>query len=151
MKKYSFLILAFMLIFSLPACSQQAETAPSSLEELNQSSSAGEAAGQSLASFSYEEDAAIYKDGDPGVNPHAFVNTDLFPIENQNAAVERAKNECPIEYNATSEYYDDTADMWRIDFLTVTQSEDSTWTTAGNCQSVYMNGDGITQLIVYGE
>lgn len=51
MKKYSFLILAFMLIFSLPACSQQAETAPSSLEELNQSSSAGEAAGQSLAVF----------------------------------------------------------------------------------------------------
>ena len=85
------------------------------------------------------------------MNPHAFVNTDLFPIENQNAAVERAKNECTIEYNATSEYYDDTADMWRIDFLTVTQSEDSTWTTAGNCQSVYMNGDGITQLIVYGE
>ena len=151
MKKYNFLILAFVLILSLAACNQQAETIISSLDEPNSNLSTNEPAGQSLASFSYEEDAAIYKDGDPGVNPHAFVNTDLFPIENQNAAVERAKNECTIEYNATSEYYDDTADMWRIDFLTVTQSEDSTWTTAGNCQSVYMNGDGITQLIVYGE
>ena len=79
MKKYSFLILAFMPIFSLPACSQQAETAPSSLEELNQSSSAGEAAGQSLASFSYEEDAAIYKDGDPRIKRNAVLSCQFSP------------------------------------------------------------------------
>ena len=110
-----------------------------------------EPANQSLASFSYEEDVAIYKDGDPGVNPNAFVNIDTYPIDNQNAAVERAKNECTIEYNATSEYYDSNADMWRIDFLTITHNEDGTLATSGECQSVYMNSDGITQLIVYGE
>ena len=91
------------------------------------------------------------KDGDPGVNPNAFVNIDTYPIDNQNAAVERAKNECTIEYNATSEYYDSNADMWRIDFLTITHNEDGTLATSGECQSVYMNSDGITQLIVYGE
>ena len=134
MKKYSLLIMAFILSVSLMACNQQ-----------------NEPANQSLASFSYEEDVAIYKDGDPGVNPNAFVNIDTYPIDNQNAAVERAKNECTIEYNATSEYYDSNADMWRIDFLTINHNEDGTLATSGECQSVYMNSDGITQLIVYGE
>lgn len=41
--------------------------------------------------------------------------------------------------------------MWRVDFYTAPRSEDGTWATVGNCQSVYMTGDGVTQLIVYGE
>ena len=86
MKKYNFLILAFVLILSLAACNQQAETIISSLDEPN-----------------------------------------------------------------SNLYYDDHADMWKIVFLTVAHSEDDTWATTGNCQSVYMNSDGITQLIVYGE
>ena len=85
------------------------------------------------------------------MNPNEFINVDVYPIENQDAAMERAKNECTIEYNTTSEYYDDNAHMWRIDFLTVIHSEDGTLATTGNCQSVYMNSNGITQLIVYGE
>ncbi len=134
MKKYSLIVLTVVLIICLAACNQQSELA-----------------GQSLASFSYEEDAAIYKNGDPGVNPNEFVNDDIYPIENQNVAVERAKNECTIEYNATSEYYDKDADIWRIDFFTLLQNENDMWTTIGNYQSVYLNSDGITQLIVYGE
>lgn len=134
MKKYGLMVLVFLLIISLAACHQQ-----------------NELAGQSLASFSYEKEAAKYKDGDPGVNPNEFVNTDIDPIENQNEAVERAENECTIEYNATSEYYDNAADMWRIDFLTLVQNENGSWAAKGNCQSVYLNSDGITQLIVYKE
>ena len=134
MKKHSFLIVALILSISLMACNQQ-----------------NESANQSLASFSYEEDAAIYNDEASKLNSNAFINIDTYPIENQNAAVERAKNECTIEYNATSEYYDSSADMWRIDFLTVVHKEDGTIATSGDCQSVYMNSDGITQLIVYGE
>ena len=151
MKKYNFLILAFVLILSLAACNQQAETILSSLDEPNSNLSNNEPAGQSLASFSYEEDVATYQEGDPGVNPNEFVNVDIYPIDNQDAAVERAKNEGTIEYNATNAYYDDHADMWKIVFLTVAHSEDDSWATTGNCQSVYMNSDGITQLIVYGE
>ena len=134
MKKYGPLILAFILSLSLMACNQQNESAD-----------------QSLASFSYEEDAATYTDGAPGVNPNAFVNRDTSPIENQTTALERAKNECTIEYNATSAYYDSDADMWRIDFLTVVHNENGAVATSGDCQSVYMNSDGITQLVVYGE
>lgn len=135
MKKYSYLLFAFVLILSLPACHHQAETVTSSLD--NPSLSTQEPAGHSLASFSYEDDAAIYQVGDPGVNPNAFSNVDIYPIENKEDAVERAKNECTIEYNTTSESYDADADMWRIDFLPVAHSEDNTWATTGNCQSVY--------------
>lgn len=123
-------------------------TSPNILAACNQQN---ELTGQSLASFSYEEDAAIYKDGNPGVNPNKFVNVDVYPIETQSDAVERAINECTIEHNATSAYYDSNVDMWRIDFLTVVHNEDGIVATPGNCQSVYMNSDGITQLIVYGE
>lgn len=148
-KKYSYLLFAFVLILSLSACHQQAETVTSSLDDPNLSTHDPD--GQSLASFSYEEDAAINQVGDPGINPNAFSNVDIYPIENQEDAVERAKNECTIEYNTTSVSFDADADMWRIDFLSVAHSEDNTWATTGNCQSVYINSDGITQLIVYGE
>lgn len=120
-------------------------------QELSQHNISNATTNQSLASFSYEEDVAAYQDGDPGVNSNEFVNVDIYPIDNQDAAVERAKNECTIEYNATNAYYDDHADMWRIVFYTVAYSEDDTWAILGNCQSVYMNSVGITQLIVYGE
>ena len=151
MKKCSYVLLACVLILSLSACNQQTETAVSSLDEPNNSIASNEPSNQSLASFSYEEDAAEYKDGDPGVNPNKFVNVDAYPIENQNAAVERAKNECTIEYNSTSEYYDKDADMWRVDFHTVVNNEDGTFAVLGGCQSVYMDSDGVTQLVVYDE
>lgn len=151
MKKYSILMLASALLLLAPACSHQSEALPSPPDKPDDGVSAKDPAGQSLASFSYEEDAAMYQDGDPGVNPNAFVNTDLFPIESQAAALERAKNECTIAYRATSASYDGHADMWRIVFYTAARSEDGTWAVAGNCQSVYLNSDGITQLIVYGE
>ena len=53
--------------------------------------------------------------------------------------------------NSTSEYYDMDADMWRIDFHTVVNNEDGTFAILGERQSVYMDSDGVTQLIVYGE
>lgn len=137
MKKCSLLIFTFVLILSSAACAHQAETLAPAV--------------QSPASFSYKEDAARYRDGDPGVNPNEFVNTDACPIENQDAAVERAKDECTVKYDAACGAYDDTADLWRIDFYTAAHSEDGPWAVAGNCQSVYLNSDGVTQLIVYGE
>ncbi len=105
-----------------------------------------------MATFSYEQDAAEYQDGTPGVNPNAFVNVDASPIKDQLEAVERAEKECTIEYNATSEYYDSETEMWRIDFYTAERDENGRLIALlGNSQSVYLNSDGITQLIVYGE
>ncbi|MCD8144529.1 MAG: hypothetical protein LUD79_04215 [Oscillospiraceae bacterium] len=119
----------------------------------NMSNSDLEEGGKSLATFSYAEDVLLYQDedGDDGVNPYSFQNVDTAPIDDQTSAVERAANECTISYNATSEYYDSDADMWRIDFFTLEQSEQGTLAAVGNRQSVYMSGDGITQLVVYSE
>lgn len=151
MKRYGFLVLAFVFILVFAACNRQVETPASFMDGPSSNGSADEPADPPLASFSYEEDAAKYRDKDPGVNPKEFVNVDICPIENPAAAVERAKNECTMVYHTASAYYDATADMWRVDFLPAARSEDGAWATAGNCQSVYMTSDGVTQRIVYGE
>jgi hypothetical protein len=106
----------------------------------------------SLASFSFEEDCSIYIEGNPDVKTDDFLNVDAYPIDDQVAAVKRAKNECTIEYNATSEYYDRLTDTWRIDFFTLNRNgQGQLVATPGDCQSVYLNSDGITQLVVCGE
>ena len=64
--------------------------------------------------------------------------------------MEQAENECTIAYNATSEYYDNQAEMWRVDFQTI-QREQGVVMLVGTCQSVYLDNDGITHLIVYHE
>lgn len=142
MKKYIMLIMLLACMLGLVACEQQQTQEDDNLNESN----------TSLASFSFEEDCSIYIEGDPGVKTDDFLNVDTYPIDDQTMAVERAKNECTIEYNATSEYYDSLTDMWRIDFFTLNRNEQGQLVpTTGNCQSVYLNSDGITQLIVYGE
>ena len=58
--------------------------------------------------------------------------------------IERAKSECTIAYDtATISGYDDAEDMWMVVF--------STSGTLGGCQTVYLDGHGVTHLIVYGE
>lgn len=153
MKKRGLLMLAVVPVLLVSACHPQGETTPASSNEPEKNVSAHTSSGQTLASFSYQEDAAVYRAGDPGVKTTGFVNTDPCPIKGQNAAAERARNECTIAYNATSESYDPHTEMWRIDFFTaaVVQDNGDIWTVAGNCQSVYLNSDGVTQLIVYGE
>ena len=94
-------------------------------------------------SFSYEEDTAVYKDGDPGVNPHAFANVNSQPIDSQDTALELAKNECTVEYDTTNIYYDRGTAMWKVAFFTAG--------ILGGDQTVYLDGNGITRLVVYGE
>ena len=103
----------------------------------------------SLASFSYKEDYTLYYD-DLQTKTSDFLNTDVCSIDGQESAVEQAKNECTISYNATSEYYDNEAEMWRVDFQTISKELGVT-TLVGTRQSVYLDNDGITHLIVYHE
>ncbi len=93
--------------------------------------------------FSYKKDTDTYKVGDPGVNPFGFVNVDVCFIDSPEDAIARAKNECTVKHNVTTVYYDTSTDMWMVLF--------STEMVLGGCQSVYMNSNGVTQLIVYGE
>lgn len=94
-------------------------------------------------SFSYSEDLALYKEGDPGIKFDGFINVEEYPVPVAREAIERAKNECTIEYDETSISLDESAEIWKVVF--------STADTLGGCQTVYLNSAGITQLIVYGE
>lgn len=86
--------------------------------------------------FSYMYDMSIYE----GIT-EGFKNTDVSPVANSYDAIERAKNECMVEYDSIAVYHDAIEKVWKVSFY----KED----TPG--ESVYMNCDGITTLIVYGE
>ena len=94
-------------------------------------------------SFSYAEVTATFKIGDPGVKSEGFVNTESAPISRIWDAKTQARNECTIEYDTVTVNYDETAQVWEVTY--------STANTLGNCQSVYMDENGVTLLIVYGE
>ena len=95
-------------------------------------------------SFSYAEVTAAYKAGDPGVKSEGFVNTESVPMSSRIWDVKtQALNECTIEYDTVTVNYDETAKVWEVTY--------STANTLGNCQSVYMDENGVTLLIVYGE
>ena len=93
--------------------------------------------------FSYMYDLSVYEEGEAGVVTEGFVNKTQTPITNSLDAIVRADAECTIEYNRTDVYYDSIENMWKVCFYT----ED----TLGSCESVYMTGNGVTKLIVYGE
>ena len=95
-------------------------------------------------SFSYSEVTVTFKTGDPGVKNEGFVNTESVPMSSRIWDVKtQAVNECTIEYDAVTVNYDETAKVWEVTY--------STANTLGNCQSVYMDENGVTLLIVYGE
>ena len=93
--------------------------------------------------FSYEEVLQTWGKSDPGVKTDGFQNTSEAVIATPQQVIERAQNECTIEYDTTSLAYDNAADIWRVTFYT----EGS----VGNSQDVYLNGSGLTALIIYGE
>ena len=95
-----------------------------------------------IPNFSYAEDAAIYLECEPGVKTSGFVNTTETEITFENVA-ERAKNECTVEYNSVTTYFDTDECVWKVHFCTDGM--------VGGDQSVYLNCDGKTLLIVYGE
>ena len=80
---------------------------------------------------------------DPGVKTDGIQNTSEVALTTPQQVIERAQNECTIEYDTTSLAYDSAADIWRVTFYT----EGS----VGNSQDVYLNGNGLTALIIYGE
>ena len=50
----------------------------------------------------------------------------------------------PVDYKSVQMFYDDSEDIWKVHFF-------DSYTTAGGGATVYLDGKGITQLIVYGE
>lgn len=96
-----------------------------------------------VSSFSYSKHAQIHKDDNPGVKHDGFKNTNESKISNAEDALERAKKECTIEWDAFQVSFDDESNVWMVSFYTEGMP--------GGDQSIYLDGDGKTLLIVYGE
>ena len=93
--------------------------------------------------FSYSEHAKIYKDNNPGVKHDGFKNINEQKISNAEGALERAKNECTIEWDSFGVSFDNESTVWMVSFYTEGM--------LGGDQVVYLDGTGKTLLIVYGE
>ncbi len=97
-----------------------------------------------IRTFSYAQALEEYKIGDPGVKHEHFNNWNVeSEITGAIDAIVRAKFELTIEYDTISVSYDEISNMWRVDFWTLDLD--------GNSQSVYINDNGLTCYIVYGE
>ena len=97
-----------------------------------------------IREFSYAEKLEKYKVGTPGVKHEKFKNPHIeVEITGAVDAIVRAKFELTVEYDTISVAYDEDANMWLVNF--------STSNMVGGDQSVYVNGNGLTRYIVYGE
>lgn len=144
MKKVIALLLVLVCILGLVGCNQQEPQDEPGTQINNQHETELEIVEPhiSIPDFSYAEDRAIYAEGEPGVKTSGFVNTSEVEITFENVA-EHAKNECTIEYDSVTIYLDAAECVWKVNF--------STSGMLGGDQSVYLDYDGKTVLIVYGE
>ena len=140
MKRITVIILCLVIVLLLSGCGAKTEQSKKQFTENRQSET--EKSDVSIPGFSYAEDCAIYVVGEPGVKTSGFVNTNEKDVNSDNVT-EIAKHECTIEYDSTKVYYDTIARIWKVDFFTKGMD--------GGCQTVYLDSNGITVLVVYGE
>ena len=76
----------------------------------------------------------------PNVQTDGFVNVDEIEL---GWPTDRAKLEVTADYDLAQLYYDDAMDIWMVHFFSSKPS--------GGDETVYLNGKGVTLLIVYGE
>lgn len=95
-----------------------------------------------LESFSYDADFSNYE-GEPGVKQSDFININKTEITSTEQVIDLAKKECTIEYNTIAVALDIELKIYRVSFYQENR--------VGANQDVYINQEGITQLIVYGE
>lgn len=152
MRKYIALVLALVCVLALFDCSKAGEEKEVPTTDNIESATTIETESSteleivephiSIPDFSYAEESAIYAEGEPGVKTSGFTNTSETEITFENVA-EHAKNECTIEYDSVTTYLDTAECVWKVHFYT--------YGTLGGDQTVYLDYDGKTVLIVYGE
>ena len=147
MKKYIALVFAIFCILSLIGCNQQSATNKNI--QTNSVTEHEENTGlkivepdDAIESFSYAADKEKLAEGEPGVKTSGFVNTTETEITSENVA-EHAGNECNIEYDSVKIYLDTAERVWKVHFYTNG--------ILGGDESVYLDHNGKTVLIVYGE
>jgi len=80
-------------------------------------------------------------------DPSEFVNITETKIKTKEKAIELAKNEVTIKYELIDVYYDKKKRIWAILF----RQDYINGYVFGGGQSVFINNNGITQLVTYGE
>lgn len=125
MKKIICFILVFAFLLLFTACNQT----KSNIE---------------VFSFSYSEHAEIYKYDNPGVKHDGFKNINESKISNAEDALERAKKECTVTWDSFGVSFDNESNVWMVCFYIDGE-------ILGGDQTVYLDSNGKTLLIVYGE
>lgn len=142
MKKLILLILTVAWVLGAVGCGPQENTPPQDSVPSTQSAPQT-ATGKKIPPFSFAEESKEYTEDMPGVRTSGFVNTDETEITGKPDAEERAKNECKVEWDTVETFYDSEADIWKVYF--------SKQDYAGGDESVYLDKNGKTLLIVCGE
>ena len=143
MKKSALLGLALALTLLPAGCGQDAAVPSTELSPTHAEAQDTAPPSAEIPSFSYAEVQDTYVENAPGVLQDGFQNTSPLAIDSAEEAAQRALAECTIPYDSVTCRYDSEADMWDVCFFTSG--------VVGGCQVVYLNGSGVTCLIVYGE
>lgn len=94
--------------------------------------------------FDYDADKEIYQAGMDGVRTDGFANTEKTTIENRKQALVRAQREHLGNWCDSDVYYDVDAKVWKVCFYGEPD-------TAGGGWTVYLDENGVTLLVVFGE
>lgn len=162
MKRIMPIIMVLCLTFCLSACSDtpiieqgttnssqsQSEKYPPKLPS-HPADSEVEVVERSEFSYAWAKEQYCYEEGLPGVCTEGFVNVTKQKVETKEQAIALAKNEVTIEYNHILFAFDEQSRVWFVDFSM--ESVDPDYVTVGGDQAVYLDENGITLLIVYGE
>lgn len=142
MKKFIALILILSLVLIFVGCEyrEKHNTIGSDNQINNQTDNV--ILNNSITEFSYADDYKKVVEGEAGVKTSGFLNTSKTDI-NFDYVVEVAKNECTIEWDIYKVFLDKNARIWKVSFAKEG--------VAGGDQCVYIDYDGRTVLIVYGE
>ena len=105
---------------------------------------------ENIRSFSLAEDMALYSENSSNVQYEGFVNTDELDksIDWDADAIKRAEKECSVQWDNVHTYFDLTANVWKIEFWDTRDTEGYPMYVY---QTVYLNRNGVTLLVVYGE
>ena len=124
-----FVCIAFAMLFALCGCA-------------NKPTEVGE--------FSYAAFCEYYGDETEGIVSEGFVNTEKTEIESVEQIIELAKKECTVKYDTIKVEYDSEQKIYHVNFFKEKEILGYGYVVGGD-QSVCINHEGITQLIVYGE
>jgi hypothetical protein len=143
MKKIIALILVLGLVFAFAGCKKEAEHDHSQTTEIASNTEHVTKELKKAPSFSYEDEKSAYDKNPVGVVTTGFKNTTKTTVITVKEAIVLAKKEQSVKSDSVNVYYDADAKVTKVVFYTEGQ--------VGGDQSVYIDKDGLTILIHYGE